>query len=430
MKADLVFVKGRIYDGVTPKSKSYLALKGSKILSAGTGNAKEWIGRQTNVIDLHGAAITPGLIDSHVHFLDYAFSLSRVKLEKCKTEQEVIATLKDYATHVKSDEWVLGRGWHIRQFGGFPHKKILDEIFPGNPVILNSHDEHFRWLNSKALKIAAITPEIRIDGGYIGVDPDGSLNGLLGENAVALVRDFIQSPDETQRKQNLLRAQSKFHAMGITGFHSTDANRAFADLQDLNSESKLKLRVFHSIPIRQLEDAIKIGLKTGLGDEWFRIGFVKIFTDGALGSQTASMLEPYDEAGGTGIETIDERELNEKVNLALRNGLAVGIHAIGDKANRQVLNVFEQNKQFLNIPRARSRIEHAQLLHPLDIPRFEKTGVIASMQPYHAISDCDLAERFWGPRARYSYAWRSLLDSGAQLIFGSDAPVEDPDPIP
>ncbi len=429
MKAEKVFVNGRVYDGVSPSRKDYLALKGSKILATGTGNPKKWIGRHTDVIDLHGSAVTPGLVDSHVHFLDYAFSFSRVKLEKCKTEQEVVAVLKEYSTRVKTGEWILGRGWHERQFGGFPHKKILDEIFPNNPVILNSHDEHFRWLNSQALQIAGLTKKVQIDGGFVGVDSDGSLNGLLGENAVLLVRDFIQSPDEKQRKENLLRAQSKFHEMGITGFHSVDANRAFADLQDLKSESKLKLRVFHAIPLRQLEDAIKIGLKSGLGDEWFRFGFVKIFTDGSLGSRTASMLEPYDEAGGIGIETIEEKELNEKVALALQNGIAVGIHAIGDKANRTVLNALENNQHFLNIPMARSRIEHAQLLHPDDISRFQKTGVIASMQPFHAISDCDIADRFWGERSRYSYAWRSLLDSGARLIFGSDAPVEDPDPL-
>ncbi len=430
MKADKVFVNGRIYDGLNPKPKKYLAIKGSKILATGFGDPKPLIGRQTNVIDLHRCAVTPGLIDSHVHFLDYAFSLSRVKLEKCKNEKDVITILKEHSTRAKTGEWILGRGWHVRQFNGFPNKKLLDEIFPNTPVILNSHDEHFRWLNSKALEAAGLTSDIQVDGGFIGKNPDGSLNGLLGENAVSLVRDFIQSPDENQRKENLLRAQRKFHEMGITGFHSTDANRAFADLQDLNSESKLKLRVFHSIPLRQLEDAIKIGLKSGLGDEWFKFGFVKIFTDGSLGSQTASMLEPYDEAGGFGIETIEEKELHEKVALALRNGIAVGLHAIGDRANRQVLNAFERNAHFLNVPKARSRIEHAQLLHPSDIGRFQKTGVIASMQPFHAISDCDIAERFWGQRARYSYAWRSLLDSGAQLIFGSDAPVEDPDPLP
>jgi predicted amidohydrolase YtcJ len=430
MKADTLFINGRIYDGLHPKPKKYLAIKGSKILAAGSGNPKPFIGNRTNVLDLHGCAVTPGLIDSHVHFLDYAFSLSRVKLEKCKNEAEVILTLKEYSARAKSGEWILGRGWHVRQFGGFPNKKLLDEIFPNNPVILNSHDEHFRWLNSKAIKAAGLTDNTRVDGGHVGRNDDGSLDGLLGENAVMLVRDFIQSPDESHRKQNLLRAQTKFHEMGITGFHSTDANRAFADLQDLNSESKLKLRVFHSIPLRQLEDAIQIGLKSGLGDEWFRVGFVKIFTDGSLGSRTASMLEPYDEAGGFGIQTIDEKELDEKVSLALQNGIALGIHAIGDKANRQVLNAFEKSMQFLNVPKARSRIEHAQLLHPDDIARFQKIGILASMQPFHAISDRDIAEQFWGKRARYSYAWRSLLDSGAHLIFGSDAPVEDPDPLP
>jgi len=430
MKAEIVLINGRIYDGIQHRPLEYLATKGSRILAVGRGNAKSWIGRSTDVTDLHGMAVTPGMIDSHIHFLDYAFSLSRVSLEHCKSELQVTNVLKERAAHASPGEWILGRGWHIRQFGGFPHKKLLDIIFPENPVILNSHDEHFRWLNSKALEAAGLNHATPVDGGFIGTDPDGSLNGLLGENAVAIVRPLIQNPDADERKRSLLHAQTKLHQLGITGIHSVDANQAFGDLQDLKSESKLKLRVFHSIPLRQLEGAIAIGLKSGLGDEMFRFGFVKIFTDGALGSQTASMLEPYDEAGGTGIETISERELEEKMAVALQNGIAVGIHANGSKANRLVLNAFEKNSRFINIPRARSRIEHAQLLHPDDISRFKKLGVIASMQPFHAISDCDLAERFWGSRARYSYAWRSLLNSGAQLIFGSDAPVEDPDPLP
>ncbi len=296
-------------------------------------------------------------------------------------------------------------------------------------MVLNSHDEHSLWLNSAALKIAGITGQTSVPGGYIGLDPDGTPNGIVGENAILMVRPHIAKPDSTVRQNSLLHAQSKLHSMGIVGIHSVDANQAFGDLQNLLAHSKLRLRIFHSIPIRQLEEAVRIGLRSGLGNDWFQFGFVKIFSDGALGSQTALMLDPYNEVGGTGIETIPEAELREKIALALQNGIAVAVHAIGDRANRQVLNAFSENKHLLRIPKARSRIEHVQLLHPEDISRFAGIGIIASMQPYHAISDCELAELYWGERARYSYAWRSLLGAGAMLSFGSDAPVEEPHPL-
>jgi hypothetical protein len=267
-------------------------------------------------------------------------------------------------------------------------------------------------------------------GGYIGTDPDGNLNGIVGENVIPLIRRHIPSPDSATRKKAILSTQKKLHEMGITGFDGLDASHTFGDLQQLHAESRLKLRVFHSIPLRRLEDAVRLSLRTGLGDEWFQFGFVKIFSDGTLGSQTASMLEPYNETEEVGMETISEEELTEKITLALQNGIAVAVHAIGDRANRQALNAFERNAAFLNIPCARSRIEHAQLLHPDDIPRFQKIGVVASMQPYHAISDCELAERFWGDRAKYAYAWRSLLENGALLVFGSDAPADIVDPLP
>ncbi|HET6266116.1 MAG TPA: amidohydrolase, partial [Acidobacteriota bacterium] len=312
---------------------------------------------------------------------------------------------------------------------GFPHKKILDELFPDNPVVLNSHDEHMLWVNSQTLKQTGILVPAKLGGAYFGTDPDGSLNGVIGENAIPLIRNHIPKPDFEQRRHLLLQVQKKLHRLGVVGLHSMDANAAFGDLQQLNRKNELRLRVFHSIPIRQLEEAVRIGLRTGLGDSFFRFGLVKIFSDGTLGSRTASMLEPYNEAGGTGIETIAEPDLVEKMRLALQNGIAVAVHAIGDKANRSVLNAFEQNQPWLGVPGAASRVEHAQLLHPHDVARFGKLGIFASMQPIHAISDQPLAAKFWGERARYSYAWRSLLESQATLLFGSDAPVEDPDPL-
>jgi predicted amidohydrolase YtcJ len=429
MKADLLFVEGNIYDGIHPKPFQYLAVKGNCIIAIGRGSAKSFAGRHTRIIHLRGMAMVPGWIDSHMHLLDYAWSLQRVHLDACRSKTEVLNVLKERATRTIPGEWILGRGWRKPQMNGFPHRKLLDEIFPDNPAVLNSHDEHFSWANTKALGAAGLTKPIQVAGGYLGVDPDGSLDGIFGENAVPLIRNHFPKPDSASRKHSLLTAQEKLHRIGIVGLHSTDANQAFGDLQELHSESKLRLKIFHSIPVRKLDDAVRLSLKSGLGDTWFRFGFVKIFSDGALGSQTALMLEPYHETGETGIECMQEAQLTEKIGTALQNGIAVAVHAIGDRANRQALNAFEKNSAFLKIPRARSRIEHAQLLHPEDIKRFQKIGVLASMQPYHAISDHPFATRFWGERARFAYAWRSLLNAGATLIFGSDAPVEYPDPL-
>jgi predicted amidohydrolase YtcJ len=426
MKADLLLTNGPIYSGVHPKPFRYLAVGDNRILAIGRGNGKQYIGRNTTIIDLREKSVLPGIIDSHLHLLDYAWSVERVNLERCTNSHEVTEMLKSVPS---SAEWVLGRGWNREQFGGFPHKKLLDEIFRDRPAALNSRDGHFLWANSRALEKAGLNQPIQIDGGYVGQDASGSLSGILGENAVGVITSHIPKPSADSRKRSLLAAQSHLHKVGIVGLHSTDGNQAFGDLQELHAESKLKLRVFHSIPLSQLEKAVEIQLKSGLGDDWFQFGFVKIFSDGTLGSQSAAMLEPFQGTNETGLDTIPENGLTDKIRLALENGIAVGIHAIGDRANRQTLNAFEKNAALLNVPRAHSRIEHVQLLHPRDVQRFKKIGIVASMQPHHAISDYELAERYWGPRIQFAYAWRSLLDSGARLIFGSDAPIEDPDPL-
>jgi len=429
MKADYFFTNGPIYSGVHPKPFQFLATTGNRVLAIGRGRGKQYIGRNTAVIDLRGKAITPGITDSHLHLLDYAWSLERINLESCSTATEVEQRLQQRAELTSADQWILGRGWNRKQFDGWPHKNILDNIFPDRPVALNSRDGHFLWVNSVAIEKAGLKQADNVTGGFIGKDSSGELDGILGENAVNLVTGFIGKPDVASRKTSLLTAQKRLHETGITGLHSTDGNQAFGDLQDLHSEGKLQLRVFHSIPLSQLEEAVKISMKSGLGDEWFRFGFVKIFSDGTLGSHSASMLEPFNGTGTSGMDTISEEDLTVKIRLALSNGIAVGVHAIGDRANRQTLNAFERNADVLNFPVAKSRIEHVQILHPRDLPRFKQLGVIASMQPHHAISDHELAIAYWGSRSDYSYAWRSLQNAGAMLIFGSDAPIENPDPL-
>ena len=425
MKADLLLRNGPIYSGVHSKPFRYLAIEGNKILAIGRGTGKQYAGRNTEILDLQEKAVVPGIIDSHIHLLDYAWSLERINLEPCRNETEVVTALK----RSEGSGWVLGRGWNREQFDGFPHKRILDEIFPDRPVALNSRDGHFLWANTTAIRIASVTSESNVAGGYIGKDLTGQLDGIFGENAVGLIASYITRPDAETRRHSLLRAQKNLHEHGIVGIHSTDGNEAFGDLQELHSESKLQLRVFHSIPLSQLSQAVGLRLKSGLGDRWLRFGFVKIFSDGTLGSHSAAMLEPFAGTDTKGMDTISEEDLTEKITVALEHGIAVAVHAIGDRANRQTLNAFEKSSAFLHVPHAQSRIEHAQLLHPDDIPRFASIGIVASMQPHHAISDHDLALKYWGERRRFAYAWHSLQTAGAKLIFGSDAPIENPDPL-
>lgn len=429
MKADKLLVHGKIYTGLSQKPYDYLAIRGNRVSRIGRGEGKQHAGRKTEIIDLRGLIVTPGIIDSHLHFLDYALSLNRVNLDGCASQSQIVSILKDRAARSDPEEWILGRGWSQKQFGGMPHKNLLDSIFPSNPVVLESHDGHVRWLNTKAIEAARVAQVGSVEGGYIGKDPDGTPDGILAENAVALLRSVIPKPDSSRRKLALLNAQKKLHGYGIVGLHSLDAEDAFGDLQQLHAESKLRLRIFHSIPLRHLESAVSLSLKSGFGDPWLKFGFVKIFSDGTLGAQTASMLEPFDGTEEVGIETISERQMIENIALALENGIAVAVHAIGDRASRQTLDAFEKSADLLKNPTAHSRVEHAQLLHPKEIKRFRKLGVLASMQPYHAISDHDLAIQYWGNRSTFSYAWRSLLNAGATLIFGSDAPVEEPDPL-
>jgi predicted amidohydrolase YtcJ len=270
---------------------------------------------------------------------------------------------------------------------------------------------------------------MEVSGGYVGTDPEGESDGILGENAVGLVAAHISRPDSSSRKESILKAQKILHSLGVVGLHSTDGNEAFGDLQELHADSRLQLRVFHSIPLSQLQQAVDVRLKSGFGDSRLRFGFVKIFSDGTLGSLSAAMLRPFEGTDSTGLDTIIEQDLKQKIETALKNGIAVAVHAIGDRANRHTLNAFEANAAFVNVPAAGSRIEHAQLLHPEDIPRFKQIGIVASMQPHHAISDHELAQKYWGDRAKYAYAWKSLQKSGAKLIFGSDAPIENPDPL-
>jgi predicted amidohydrolase YtcJ len=331
---------------------------------------------------------------------------------------------------------VRGGGWNNNLWSppDFPTRQDLDRVAPDNPVFLDRKDLHSVWVNTEALRRANITRDTPDPpGATIGRDEQGEPNGMLFESAVSLVRRAIDEPPE-DAVTALRRGFDSLLAMGITGVHVPEGPETFGALQMLDFGDVLPLRVVMLLPIYRLEEAIALGLRAGFGSERLRVGPVKIFSDGSLGSQTAEMLQPYEgNPSNMGIGTIPQDELERSIIEAARAGIPSAVHAIGDAANRRVLDAFEKAREVVHTDSESSplihRIEHAQLVHPDDFPRFAALGVVASMQPLHATSDMRAADRLWGSRARYSYAWRSVLDAGGVLAFGSDAPVETPDPF-
>jgi predicted amidohydrolase YtcJ len=261
------------------------------------------------------------------------------------------------------------------------------------------------------------------------MDEQGQPTGILKEMAAGLVLQHIKKPGPEERQRILGEVFADFHAHGITGVHVPEEAEAFVDYQTLRARGALRLRLLTHLPQNRLEEATSLGIRSGFGNEWLRIGGLKIFADGSLGSQTASLLDDYeDKPGFRGLPTLSPAKLNDWVSRATQSDVAVVIHAIGDRAVRESLDAIEQAQHPRGKPAIPHRIEHAQLVHPQDIPRFRALGVMASMQPIHCTSDMTVARRLWGKRCRYAYAWRSILDSGTVLAFGSDTPVESMDP--
>ena len=384
--------------------------------------------------DAGGQPIIPGLTDAHIHLENYALGLDKVDCET-STRDKCLGRVAERALSVPNGEWILGHGWNQNNWTeGFGSAADLDVVAPHNPVYLTAKSMHAGWANTAALRAAGITPQTTdpVDG-RIAHDENGEPSGILYEGAMRLLSNAIPVPTIIQVVEAIRTVQPKLWQMGLTGLHDFDQARCFAALQILKAGGALRLRVVKGIPLEGLPYAVKLGLRTGFGDDFLRIGSIKAFADGALGPRTAAMFQPYEgELTNKGMLMLDAEELYEHGRLAAQNGLSMAAHAIGDWANHEVLNAFDQLRKYESangLPPLRHRIEHVQLIHPEDAPRLAELGIIASMQPIHATSDMLMADRYWGARAAYSYAWRTQLDHGAILAFGSDAPVEPPNPF-
>ncbi|MBN1451456.1 MAG: amidohydrolase [Anaerolineales bacterium] len=383
--------------------------------------------------DMGGRIILPGLTDAHLHLEQYALSLQKIDCET-DTLDECLRRVEERVRSAKPGEWILGHGWNQNNWGQWPTATGLDKIAPNNPVYLTAKSLHAAWANSAALKKAGLTSSSPDPvNGQLQRDADGQLTGILLETAMELVGKIIPAPSVEAIAEAIEQAQPILLRTGLTGVHDFDRRNCFMALQQLHSSGKLKLRVTKSIPLDDLDHAVELGLRTGFGDDWLRIGSVKAFMDGALGPRTAAMFQPYlNEPENRGILNMDAEELFEAGRKAVEVGLSLAVHAIGDRANHEVLDAYEQLRRFerdRSLPPLRHRIEHVQVIHPDDAGRLAELGIIASMQPVHATSDMYMADQYWGERAALSYAWGTQLQQGAQLVFGSDAPVESPNPF-
>jgi predicted amidohydrolase YtcJ len=371
--------------------------------------------------DRPDALVTPGFVDGHTHFAMWALARRRVSLVGTRSVAEAVDRV---AKASLSQGWVVGHGWDANGWVERPDRHALDRVH-ASPVYLDSVDVHAAWVNSAALAIARVTRDtLDPAGGRIVRDAAGEPTGLLLERAVELVSRVVPPPSGQILDEALREAQVEAHRLGVTGIHDVEDERAWGAFRRLELAGELRLRVLFHPPVASLPDLVRRGQRSGTGSRWLGMGGIKLFLDGSLGSRTAWMLEPYEGTRDRGMPVAGRREAEEAMRIAALNGIAVTAHAIGDAAVRQALDLLER------LPHAAlpHRIEHFQCIHPADLSRAARAGVVASMQPAHLLTDIPLVERHWGRRGRGAYAFRSLLRRGTPLVFGSDVPVASIDP--
>jgi len=430
----LAVVNARVWtgDSARPWAEAF-AVRGERIATVGSSAAVRKVAGTARVIDAAGRMVVPGFIDSHVHFIDGGFGLSSVQLRDAKTPAEFIARIKAFAATVPPGAWITGGNWDHEQWGGeLPRHDWIDSVTPNNPVWINRLDGHMSLANAAALRAARITRASReVAGGTIVRDARGEPTGVLKDNATDLVNAVMPNPPAELEDRALDTAMAYVAAQGVTSVVHMGTWRDLAIFERAHKAGRLKTRIYAAVPLATWEQLRDTVAARGRGDAWLRIGALKGFVDGSLGSHTAAMLQPFTDApSDTGLFVNTHEHLYEWSSGADKAGLHVIVHAIGDRAIRDQLDIFERVEKE-NGPRDRRfRIEHAQHIAPPDIPRFAKLGVIASMQPYHAIDDGRWAEKVIGPeRSKTTYAFRSLRDAGATLAFGSDWFVAPPTPL-
>ncbi|HEX6968654.1 MAG TPA: amidohydrolase [Micromonosporaceae bacterium] len=424
-------------DPTRPRAEALL-VRGERIVAVGSRDeCREQAGAGARRVDLAGMTVLPGLTDSHIHAASFSRGLDQVDLRGARSLAEALELVRRKAGTLPAGAWLFGGRWdrHKWDHPVQPTRHDLDRVCPDRPVALPSIDGHTVWVNSLALdRLGVDSGTADPIGGEIVRDERGEPTGILREAAADPLRQIMEKESPGDLVAQLRAGLAHLLGLGLTGIHDIDGEDCRAALETLYARGELPMRVHKLIPRVALDTAIETGRATGDGDRWLRTGPVKIYTDGALGSHTCLMSEPFHgEPDNHGIAVTPAEEFEQLVVRAADAGIAVAAHAIGDAANRMVLRAYgrwQERQAVAGGPlRLRHRIEHAQHLQPADVGEFARIGVIASMQPTHCTSDLPLVCALLADRRLASYAWRSLIDTGATVAFGSDAPVEDPNPF-
>ena len=418
---------------------SALAVSYGRVVALGADDEiRRLANADTTELNMDSRTILPGLTDAHIHWEGQAKALRSVDVFEAPSKAQALEGVRLRVERTPPGKWITGQGWTQALWAGgaFPDKSDLDAVAPDNPVTLSAKSGHAAWVNSSALRRAGITSATSDPpGGKIERGADGQPTGILLESAMDLVQEKVPEPTPDQLADMMAEAQAAALKTGITMIHDFDDPSCLAALQILRERGMLSLRVLKHINQAWLDAALSSGIRSGFGDDWLRIGALKLFADGALGPKTALMFAPYaGEPDNYGMAVVDKEDMVDYVRRASAAGLPATIHAIGDKAVHDVLDVFEnvrrEEAQRSEPPASRRhRIEHVQIVHPQDVRRLAELDIIASMQPIHATSDRVMADHYWGERTQYAYNPRAQLDYGARIALGSDAPVEPFDPL-
>lgn len=379
-----------------------------------------------HVVRLPGAFLMPGITDSHIHVASLGESMLNVDLSSCASAAECARLVGEAAAARPPGEWIVARGWRASTWAddSFPSAALLDAHVPRNPVFCRSFDGHSVWVNSRALSLAGVssgTPDP--PGGIIGRGPSGAPAGVLRENAIELVRSAVPQPTPAERRESIRRAQSRLNSLGVTGVHDVNGFSDFALAAEMARSGELTVRFSGACGPDEIA-AARDAAASAPRDSLAGIAGVKLFADGSINSRTCALFEPFEGTQDTGVMTIDPAGLADAVRTANAAGLPVFVHAIGDRAVSSVLDAVMDH----GVAAVRNRVEHAALIGPGDVSRMAAMHVTASMQPSHIVTDIAPCERYLGDRCGRAYVFRSLLDAGVVLAFGTDAPVVSADP--
>jgi hypothetical protein len=444
---DLILFNGQIktMDDARPRAQA-LAVKAGRIMAVGENKEISALaGSKTERVNLDGRLGIPGLMDSHFHFYDWAMGRQQLDLAGVKSLDELLNQVEQAAGKLPRENWILGQGWNESDWSEhtMPRRDHLDAMAPAHPVALWRCDLHLVSVNSRALELAGIdetTPDP--PDGVIEKDSSGRPTGILRELAPNLVKSVIPAPSADELVAAMRDGIAHLHTLGLTGLHDArlmgglEGAPALKAWQLLNEKGELDLRCWVSLAGERIEEAIALGLRTGLGDERLRIGHLKYFADGGMGARTAWMLEPYLDAE-YGMPLGSMAELGQKIAAAEKAGLAVMVHAIGDRANREVITILAEQAKLRKQAQAGSfvppvlphRIEHTQMIRSEDIQRMAKLKIAACVQPHNMILDINMIDESVGPRGRWTYAYQEMIDAGIPVLLSSDAPVCDPSPL-